>query len=103
MGYDENDVSVETKTTTSGVSTYDGPSAPSSDAELRVCRIGATLRLRKRTGGGAWQDAAVYDRPDLPPTLRVGPVVYANASPPDLDVAFDEVVFASPTPADCGP
>lgn len=103
VGYDENDVSVETKTTAASVSTYDGPSWPSPDAELRICRVGSALRLRKRTGAGAWQDAAAYDRPDLPATLRVGPVIYAYANPPDLDVTFDEVTFAAPTAADCGP
>jgi hypothetical protein len=48
VGNDENDLSVETKTTTNGASTYNGPTWPSGDAELRICRRGATFRMLKR-------------------------------------------------------
>jgi hypothetical protein len=103
VGIDVNDQSVETKTTVNGASTYIGPSWPMPDAQLRICRIGAQLRLYKRAPGtAAWQLAVSYDRPDLPATLQVGPNVYAPADRPDLDVAFDEVRFApADTPDDC--
>jgi hypothetical protein len=95
VGQDENDLSVETKTTTGDVSTYTGPPWPSGDAELRVCRVGSQFLLYKRAIGElTWTEAAHFDRPDLPATLQVGPNVYSAAATPDLQVAFDGVVFA---------
>jgi hypothetical protein len=94
VGRDVDDLSVETKTTDDGVSTYVGPTWPSGDAELRMCREGATFTVWKRAIGGAtWTLAATYDRPDLPSELQVGGVVYAPVASPDLDVAFEEIVF----------
>lgn len=95
VGNDENDLSVETKTTVNSASSYAGPSWPSGDAELRICRLGAAMHLYKREiGAASWTLATTYDRPDLPATLEVGPNVYAAASPPDLVVTFEEVEFA---------
>jgi hypothetical protein len=94
VGNDEQDLSVETKSTTNGVSDYDGPSWGSGDAELRICRIGGVFTLYKRTiGAPSWTLAATYQRGDLPLTLEVGPNVYAAASAPDLEASFDEVRF----------
>ncbi len=94
VGFDENDVSVETKSTTNDVSDYIGPTWPSTDAELRLCRVGAAFHLYKRAiGGTAWEEAMVYDRPDLGAALQVGPNIYSLAAP-DLTVSFDEVTFA---------
>jgi hypothetical protein len=103
VGVDVNDYSVETKTTVNGASTYVGPSWPVPDAELRICRSGSQFQLLKRApGASVWQLAITYDRKDLPATLAVGPVVYAPAARPDLDVAFDEVRFAEvAAPAGC--
>lgn len=93
-GYDENDLSVETKTTVDGTSTYQGPSWPSGDAELRICRQGATFRLYKRAlGAGSWTLAATYTRNDLSGAVQVGPNAYANSDTPDLVVSFDQVTF----------
>jgi hypothetical protein len=95
VGVDVNDFSVETKTTVDGKSTYQGPTWAARDAELRICRVGADLRLLKRPpGSGPWMIAASYRRPDLPASLQVGPNVYAPSNSPDLDVSFDEVTFA---------
>ncbi|MBK6687679.1 MAG: hypothetical protein IPG45_24610 [Deltaproteobacteria bacterium] len=99
VGYDENDLSVETKTTVNGNSTFVGPSWPSGDAELRLCRVGNTFVVYKRAiGAGSWTEAARWDRPDLPATLQVGPNAYAFATgmpgAPDLTVNFDAAVFA---------
>jgi hypothetical protein len=94
VGRDENDISVETKTTVNSQSTYLGPTWPSAEAELRVCRVGSDFLLLKRpVAGGAWIAAASYARPDLPATLAVGPNIY-SLNQPDLTVRFDEVVFA---------
>lgn len=95
VGQDENDPSVETKTTDDSQSTYQGPSWLEPDAELRICRLGSTLRLYKRpVGAVTWTLAATFNRPDLPETLQVGPFIYAASNAPDLIVRFDEVVFA---------
>jgi hypothetical protein len=104
VGVDVNDLSVETKTTVNGASTYTGPSWPSGDAELRLCRVGADLRMMKRdvSGGVAWTEAATFNRPDLPAALQVGGVIYANQAAPDLTVAFEEITFAPVSAlADC--
>jgi hypothetical protein len=94
-GYDVNDLSVETKTTVDGSSTYEGPSWPSGDAELRICRLGATFRLYKRAiGAGTWTLARTYTRNDLSGAVQVGPNAYANSDSPDLVVSFDQVVFS---------
>ena len=94
VGFDENDLSVETKNTIDDASDYLGPSWPSADAELRLCRVGSAFHLYRRALGAAtFEEAMIYDRPDLPPTLQVGPNVYSLTAP-DLTVFFDEVTFA---------
>jgi hypothetical protein len=102
VGFDENDVSVETKSTTNDVSDYVGPTWPQTEAELRLCRVGSSFRLYKRpVGGTTWEEAMVYDRPDMPATLQVGPNAY-SLTMPDLTVDVDEVTFARvSTVADC--
>jgi hypothetical protein len=105
-GYDVNDISVEHKTTTDNNSVYMGPSWPSGDAELRICRIGSAFRLYKRElGATSWTEAVSYMRPDLPATLQVGANAYAQGCMmgcPDLVVSFDELTFAEArTEADC--
>lgn len=102
VGADDNDVSVETKTTVNSVSQYTGPSWPSGEGELRICRIGATFRLYIRSTGGSWSLRATFTRSDLPNTLQVGPVAYANASPADLRMSYQYVRFAPVSSlADC--
>jgi len=94
VGRDVDDLSVETKTTVDGESTFSGPSWGSGDAELRLCRDDAMFRLYKRApGGDVWELAAAFARPDLPAVLEVGVIIYANAASPDLEVRFEEVTF----------
>lgn len=94
IGADLNDVSVETKTTDDSVSTYEGPPWPSAEGDLRICRQGSRFVLSIReTSTSAWEQKAAFDRPDLPATLQVGPLAYANADPADLRVTFDAVDF----------
>lgn len=93
VGRDEQDLSVETKTTDDGTSTYDGPAWPSGDAELRLCRVGSVFVLLKRAiGDAAWIEAAEHDRGDLPDPLDVGINVYSGATP-DLRVLVDAIDF----------
>jgi hypothetical protein len=92
VGTDEDGLSVETKSTRDSISHFEGPAWPSSDADLRLCRVGATFTAFKRPAGGhgAWTKAATFDRPDLPETLRVGPNVYSNGRP-DLQVTVRDL------------
>ncbi|MFO0722506.1 MAG: hypothetical protein U1E65_01905 [Myxococcota bacterium] len=106
VGRDENDLSVESKTTVASVSTYDGPTWPSGDAELRLCRVGSSFKMLKRAvGGGAWVVARTEERPDLPATLAVGPNAYAYlmaGGRPDFVASFESVHFApANSAADC--
>ena len=97
VGADGDDVSVETKTTVDGASTFMGPPFPTGAGQLRVCRVGSTFRmLARETETAAWVERASFERPDLPEVLQVGPMGYANNPDPDLRVSFDYVRFASP-------
>ncbi|WP_428263047.1 hypothetical protein [Haliangium sp.] len=94
-GVDVDDLSVEVKTTDDGSSTFEGPTWGSPDAALRLCRVGDEFRLYKRMPDqGAWVQAASYTRPDMPATVQVGPIAYANTDTPDLRASFDYVRFA---------
>jgi hypothetical protein len=87
-------LAVEHKTTTNNNSVYEAPPWPSSDAQLRICRVGSTYSLYKRPlGSKAWQLAASYERPDLPETLQVGADVYSPNAPPDLRARWNEITF----------
>jgi hypothetical protein len=102
IGRDGNDVSIEHKSTDDNNSTYDGPSWPNGDAELRICRVGTQMRLYKRAvGAGSWTMALSIQRTDLAGELQVGAIAYANNPSPDLTVSFDEILFAAPAAGDC--
>jgi len=103
VGYRGEFLSVETKTTQAGHSQVEGPKWPSSDAVLRICRVGSELHLYKRAiGASVWEKAASHTRPDLPRTLQVGPIAYAFHHAADLRASFDEVTFGVPhSAADC--
>ncbi len=89
VGFDTNDLSVETKTTTDSVSKWHGPSWGSAEAELALCRVGATFNLYKRPIGGTdWELAKSFERSDLPDTLQVGPNIYSDGKP-DLQVRYE--------------
>lgn len=85
-------LAVEHKTTANSNSVYDAPEWPSPDAQLRLCRVGSTFNLYKRTvGSRTWEQAASYNRPDLPAELQVGADIYSPNTPPDLRVRWDEL------------
>ena len=96
VGFDVDDLSVETKTTDDGTSVFVGPSWPfGGDAELRICRIGTEFHLYKRQiDSTEWTLAITYDRPDMPADLQVGALAYANTATPDLRASFDSLRFA---------
>jgi hypothetical protein len=87
-------LAVEHKTTANNNSVYEAPPWPSSDAQLRICRVGSTYSMFARPlGSKAWQLAASYERPDLPETLQVGADVYSPNAPPDLRARWNEITF----------
>ncbi len=95
VGFDVNDLSVETKTTRDGESVFEGPSWSSGDAELRLCRTGSVFELYKREiGSPTWLLAQTYNRPDLPPRLQVGANAYAQSGP-DLRAEFSSIAFGA--------
>ena len=104
------ELAIEAKNTVNGVSKYVNPSWSSGSAELRICRIGSSFTLYRRTvGATTWQPAPTSLSPigygythALPTTLQVGVVVYSAGNSPDVTAAFDYVDFAGVTSAaDC--
>lgn len=102
VGSEENPEAVETKTTTNSQSIYDEVPWPGAEGEVRICRIGARFEMLIRERGGDWQSLDVYDRPDLPNAVQVGPFGFANQADPDLRVSFHWVRFGTASqPSDC--
>ena len=95
LGADDADVSVETKSTDDSKSDYQAPPWPSGEGSVRICREGARFTLLVREATGTWIEQAMFTRDDLPDTLQVGPMAYANADPADLQVNFDAVRFTA--------
>ena len=90
VGSDASGLSVETKTTKDGQSTFAGPDWPSGDADLQLCRVGSTFTLWKRAAGSTddWTLAKTIERPDLPASLQVCAAIYADSTP-DITAIFD--------------
>jgi hypothetical protein len=102
VGADPDGLSVETKTTTLNVSTFDGPDWASAEASLRICRAGSTFTMWKRPIGSSppWTLAATYERPDLPDELMVGLNIYSDSTP-DFQAVFEPFEIAAPPAAGC--
>ena len=103
VGYRGDYFSAETKSTVNDLSMVDGPPWPSTDAELRICRIGDTFQLYIREiGASAWNPAISYDRPGFPDTVQAGPIAYTYTDAYDLNAMFDYVRYAPVSSrADC--
>lgn len=102
VGYAEmNQLAVEHKSTTNSKSVY-GETAFTADAELRLCRTGATFTIYYRhPGDTGWpMSVAPITRSDLPATLQVGMVAYTGAPSPDYVSLFNRVAF-EPVGAGC--
>jgi hypothetical protein len=94
VGYAEQQrLGVEHKSTIANDSVFD--ETPSgADAELRVCRAGATFTLLRRDAPTQpWRTELQVSRPDLPATLQVGPNASTIQAAPNLAVTFDQVTF----------
>ncbi|MBI3752067.1 MAG: hypothetical protein HY263_10500 [Chloroflexi bacterium] len=94
VGSDANGLSVETKSTTNGSSTFAGPAWPSGDAVLKLCRAGTTFTLWKQAsdGSGDFALAATYRRPDLAGELQVGATIYSDSTP-DITAVFPDLTI----------
>jgi hypothetical protein len=69
---------IETKTTVSSASRLQLTPTCGGWIELRTVRKGAQFVLSSRCPGGAWEERAAFDRPDLPATLQVGVASYTD-------------------------
>jgi len=85
---------VEYKSTVGGWSVLDFLPNPSGSGELRICRVGSTIRSMFRPDGAtSWTLVDQRQRPDLPATLAAGPMAYAYAPVGDFEAAFDFIDF----------
>jgi len=88
-------LAVEHKSTTDSTSVFD-ESPYTADAELRLCRNGATIEVGYRAiGAQTWTDFMTWSRPDFPNTLEVGMIAYDGESNPDVAASFDQFTYAS--------
>lgn len=103
----------EVKTTINSNSNLEISSANSSEAEIKILRIGASFILLKKDAD-SWNVHKRYYRPDMPKTLQVGMTVYTDWSnvekinpkkhnqvvirdgAPDLNAEFDYFRFKRP-------
>ena len=94
VGSDADGLSVETKSTTNNDSKFEGPSWPTGDAELKLCRIGTDFTLWKRAinSGDDFTLAATYKRPDLAGDLEVGANIYSDSTP-DITALFPDLTI----------
>ena len=88
-------LAIEHKSTTNGNSDFNEMPWPNGDAELRLCRVGATFTGYVRNPGDTtWGTPFItFNRADLPATLQVGPCAYNDASAPDFVSIFDSFTF----------
>lgn len=92
VGADAGGLAVETSSTTDGQATIEAPAWPTGDAELKLCRIGTTFSLWKRTidSGDDWTLARTVKRPDLGGTLQVGSSIGSDRTP-DITAQFGDL------------
>jgi hypothetical protein len=87
-------LAIEDKTTVNSVSVFTLQPSPSHHMELQMQRAGPVFTLSYRTiGAPTWSVAAVHVRPDLPPTIEVGPMTYSFSSQVLIETQVDDVTF----------
>ncbi len=106
------DLYIETKSTRGNRSTVGRsyPARDSSDVDLRICRVGSSIRLYKREiGDDTWAPAGTrgdnvsrdqFTRSDLPETVQVGIIAYALSHSqrretfgPDMRASFEFIEY----------
>jgi hypothetical protein len=84
----------EYKSTDNSISTWLATPTASATAQLRLVRSGTMIEMHWRAlSTDAWTMIYSVNRPDLPATLQVGPMIYAVDAPPSIEALFDEIVF----------
>lgn len=89
-----NQIGSESKTTQGSTSTlYLDPDL--HEGEVRIERIGTTIRTYKRTGSDPeFVLLDVFDRPDIPDTVQIGMVLNGYTDDPDIRGEFDYIYFS---------
>lgn len=68
---------------------------PSGAGQIRLCRVGATVRAMYRgSSDDPWVVADERERPDLAGPLAAGPVAYDFNGQANFEAVFDDVTFA---------
>lgn len=83
-----------TKTTVAGVSQYMHMPHPSGAGQIRLCRVGSTLRAMFRTSpADPWTIADERTRNELAGPVEVGPIAYDYNGAANFEARFDHVSF----------
>lgn len=104
LGYQENSIATEGKTTDNSVSVLTLlPTGGIHAGELAMCRFNEHFRLFRRLDGEtSWHQEHDYARADLPATLDVGLMANAWQSPATIRAEYDYIRLQVPTVAsDC--
>ena len=89
-------VAVEDKTTQMSNSNLQLTALSSPSAEIRAVRSGNDVTFYYReNAAAAWTALRTFARPDLPPTIQVGLMVYSWDSPNTVQASFEEITFAN--------
>ena len=84
----------EYKSTIDSVSTWVATPTASPSGQVRLVRTGTMVEMFWRANPvDSWTSIHSVNRPDLPATLQVGPMVYSVDSPASIEALFDSVVF----------
>ena len=90
VGYRGEYNAIERKSTVNDLSLLDETRWFGGDAELRICRSGASfLVLQRAVGATEWSLGSRYERPDMPALLEVGVAAYSYTVSPSLLGQFD--------------
>jgi len=94
-GSDSVPVAAEDKNTVGSNSNFVFHPITQTAGEVRITRTGSVFSLEYRAPGAInFQVLRTHTRSDLPATLSVGPMVYANAATPGIIAHFDEFTIA---------
>lgn len=86
--------SYEYKSTDDSVSDWAATPTASPAGQVRLVRSGSTFEMHWRpTTMAGWTMIQSFNRPDLPATLQVGPMVYSVDAPASIEALFDDIVF----------
>jgi len=86
--------SYEYKSTDDSVSDWAATPTASPSGQVRLRRTGATIDMSWRPDAlASWTVIQTFNRPDLPATLQVGPMVYSVEAPASIEALFDDIDF----------